>query len=211
MTEEHGGEDVSRRVTPGPADSGLDEELRQVLEKASKGDESALPELRRLLDDSPALWRRAGDLARHALEALIGLAAGESLVLRESILRQVAELKADLAPAGRLERLLVERVAACWVATYHADTVFGQAHDLTPPREAQLRRRQDSANRRFLGSLKLLEIIRRLLGAKARGRPSAAWRKASPEERAAFVAAHADELAPLLADAPRQRRRHRVG
>jgi hypothetical protein len=182
-----------------------------VLEQASKGDTTVLPWLRRLLDDNPALWRQAGDLARHALDALVGLAAGDSLLLRESLSRKVAELKAELAPAGPLERLLVERVAACWLAVNHADTVFGQAHDLTPPREGQLRRRQDSAHRRFLGSLKLLETIRRLLGGVARGRPSAAWRKASPEERAAFVAAHADELAPLLADARRQRRRHRVG
>jgi hypothetical protein len=169
MIEEHGGEDVPRRITPAPADGGPDEELRQVVEKAQKGDTSVLPQLRRLLDDNPALWRQAGDLGRHALEALVGQAAGESLVLRESLSRKVAELKADLAPAGRLERLLVERIVACWIACNHADTAFGQAQDLTPPREAQLRRRQDSANRRFLESLKLLATVRRLLGGEARG------------------------------------------
>jgi hypothetical protein len=169
MTEEHGGEDVPRRITPAPADSGPHEDLRQLVEQAQKGDTSALPQLRRLLDDNPALWRRAGDLARHALDALIGLAAGDSLLLRETLLRRVAELKADLAPAGRLERLLVERIVACWIACNHADTAFGQAQDLTPPREGQLRRRQDSANRRFLESAKLLATVRRLLGGKARG------------------------------------------
>ncbi len=152
------------RITPDPADQAREDELRQIVEQASKGDTTVLPQLRQLLDEKPELWRQFGDLTKHAEEALIGLAAGESLVLRESVARKVAELKADLAPNTPLERLLVERIAACWLAANHADTVFGQSRDIKEPREGQLRRRQDSANRRFLESLKLLATVRRLLG-----------------------------------------------
>jgi len=155
------------RSTPQPADSGPEDDLRLLVEKAEKGDVSVLPELRRLFDYNDELWRRVGDMARHAEEALVGLAAGDNLVLREGITRRLAELKAELAPAGALERLLVERVAACWVAANHADTVFGQSRNLQPPREDQLQRRMDVANRRFLESMKLLATVRRLLGGNA--------------------------------------------
>src|SRR5262245_2362601 len=117
MTAAHGGGvDVSLRTTPEPAEKGPDEELRRVVERARQGDASVLPELRRLLDGNAELWRRVGDLARHAEEGLIGLAAGDNLLLRESVQRKVAELKAELAPNSPLERLLVERITACWVA-----------------------------------------------------------------------------------------------
>lgn len=164
MPEGNGGEGVSLRVTPDPADRGREEELRKVVEQAHKGDVTVLPQLRQLLDDNPALWRQIGDLARHAEEALVGLAAGDSLILRESITRKLSELKAELAAGSPLERLLVDRVAACWVAANHADAVFGQSRGLKAPREGQLRRRQDSAHKRLLEALKLLATVRRLLG-----------------------------------------------
>ncbi len=150
-------------ITPDPAEQGRENELRQMVERAHKGDATALPQLRKLLDHNPQLWQMVGDLARHAEEALVGLAAGQSLVLRESLVRRLAELKAELAPRSPLERLLVERIAACWIACNHADVVFGQSPGIKPPREGQLRRRQDRAHRRFLESIKLLATVRRLL------------------------------------------------
>jgi hypothetical protein len=132
------------------------------VEQASKGDTTVLPQLRRLLDDNPELRRQFGDLARHAEEALIGQAAGDDLVLRESLTRKLVELKADLAANNPVERLIVERVVACWVACNHADTIFGQTRGAESTRTEQLRRRQDSASRRLLESVKLLTTVRRL-------------------------------------------------
>jgi len=158
---------VSGRLEPEPNDHGGGEGLRRVVERARQGDAAALPELRRLLDESPELWRFYGDLARHAEESLVALAAGDNLLLRESLRRKLLELKASLAPNTPLERLLVDRVAACWVAANHADAAFAQARGLEGAREGQLRRRQDSAQRRLLESLKSLTTVRRLLGARS--------------------------------------------
>jgi hypothetical protein len=140
--------------------------LGQLVERAQRGDMAVLPGLRRLLDERPEIWQRLGDLSKLAEESLIGMAAGESLLLRECIRRKLADLKSELAPASPLEQIVVERIACCWVATNHADSVAPQA---AGPKADQARRRQDSANRRFLESVKLLAMVRRLLGASKGG------------------------------------------
>lgn len=43
-----------------------DDHLAGLLKKASCGDRSVLPEMRRVFDDSPELWQFLGDLGRHA-------------------------------------------------------------------------------------------------------------------------------------------------
>lgn len=161
---------------PEPYDRGNENELRQLVERAQKGDAAVLTELRRLLDDNPHLWRHVGDVARHAEEALIGLAAGDNLLLRESLRRKLLELKAELAPNNSVERILVDRVAACWLAANHADVAAGQSRQNGTPRPDQLRRRQDSTNRRFLEAIKLLTNVRKLLGPTRKPRKG----KASP-------------------------------
>jgi hypothetical protein len=158
---------VSGSIEPDRTEQGGEGALRRLVERARGGDVTALPELRRLLDENAALWRAYGDLARHAEESLIAHAAGADLLLRESLRRKVAELKAGLGPNNPLERLLVDRVAACWVAASHADAAFGQAGGARGPREGQLRRRQDSASRRLTEAIRLLATVRRLLGPRA--------------------------------------------
>src|SRR5262249_38804759 len=91
-------------------------ELRALLGRAGAGDATALPALRRAFDQNPELVARLGDLAAHAEQALLALAAGDNLAAREAIARQAADLRGELLEAGSsaLERLLVERVALCW-------------------------------------------------------------------------------------------------
>src|SRR5262249_20314681 len=92
-------------------------EVKDLLDRAGAGDPSALPALRRAFDENPELVARIGDLAAHAEQALLALAAGDNLAAREAIARQVTKLRAEMLGAGasRLERLLVERVALCWL------------------------------------------------------------------------------------------------
>jgi hypothetical protein len=93
------------------------EELARLLERAEKGDSTVLPQLRRVLDESPALWQSYGDLSLQAQGALVQLAGGNNLLLCESLMRQMAALKAELMsePPSSLEKLLAGRVAACWL------------------------------------------------------------------------------------------------
>ena len=72
-----------------------------------------------------------------------------------------------LAPDdSALERLLVDRVLACWLQIAHADVE--QAHSLDPGRPnvragGPLQDRQDRAHARFVKAVKTLATVRRLL------------------------------------------------
>ena len=116
-------------TTPETAGAAAAEALRQLVQRAERGDESVLPELRRLLDREPGLWKFAGDMGRIAEDSLVALAAGPNLLLKESLGRKLAAMKGELAgPApSLLDRLLAERVALCWLATTYSDAAYAQA------------------------------------------------------------------------------------
>ena len=152
---------------PGGEDRPLTEgELRELLGRAGRGDRTVLPALRRLLDARPALWKYAGDVARHAEAAWIDLLAGRDLLVRESLTRSVAALKAELAGPGAppLERLLAERVAANRLQASQADAAFAQlkGRDLTAAQLEMCQRRQERAQRSYLEAIKAMATVRKL-------------------------------------------------
>ena len=148
---------------PKPSEGLYTEEMRQLLLRAQGGDPAVLSELRELLDARPALWRRLGDLTGHVEEALLGLAAGKSLLARESIRRRLDELRAELAgpAASPVETLLVNRVVICWAQCHLADLEATQKARAGPP-AAHVERRQSGAQARYLAALKMLTLVRKL-------------------------------------------------
>jgi hypothetical protein len=140
------------------------EEMRQLLLRAQAGDPAVLPQLRELLDARPALWRQLGDLAGHVEEAVIGLAGGKSLLARESIRRRMDELRAELAgPApSPVEKLLVGRAVVCWAQCHLADLEAAQQAKAGQP-AAHVERRQAGAQARYLGALRQLVVVRKLV------------------------------------------------
>jgi hypothetical protein len=151
----------------GKAGQDREDEIRELVRRAHEGDAGVLPRLRRLLDERPEVWRQAGDLARHAEQCLLDVLAGKSLFAREAVGRKLAELKAGLAgpEPTPLERLLVERIALAWLQVHHLDLEVaalpgGQA---AGPPGVYAQRRLDSAQRRYLQSIKALATIRKLL------------------------------------------------
>jgi len=145
----------------------------RLLEAARRGDPASLPALRFLLDQHPAVWRHAGDLAAHAERAWVELAAGSDLPAREALTRQLVELKAELAgPAPTpLERLLVARIAATWLQVNYADAVAAQARDVSVKQAELALERQDRAHRRHLAAVAALATVRRLLPAATSTNP----------------------------------------
>jgi hypothetical protein len=153
-------------------------EIKAIVGRARQGDAAVLPRLRELLEDYPALWRHFGDLAAQAEVAWASLVAGQDLYLRESLLRQAEALRQELAGPGPspVERLLVERVVACWMQMAYFDTVEAQSLGKDErPRLAALRaKRQEQAHRMYLTSLAALTTLRKLLpGAAAKVPPPA--------------------------------------
>jgi hypothetical protein len=144
------------------------EEMRQVLERAQQGDKTVLPDLKKLLDDRPELWREMGNLVAHAEEAVLTLAAGKNLLAREAIRRRMMEVKTELLGQGGspLERLLVDRIAVTWLQTYLADIDLAAAQLNTNGATARARHAQqrlDGAHRRYLAAIKQLALVRKLL------------------------------------------------
>ena len=148
---------------PKPTEGPYTEAERRLLQRAQAGDPGVLSELRELLDSRPELWRRLGDLAGHVEEVLVGLAAGRSLLARESVRRRMDELRAELAgPAPTaVERLLVGRVMVCWAQCHLADLEAAQKAR-AGPQGAHAERRQSGAQARYLAALKMLTLVRKL-------------------------------------------------
>ena len=95
------------------------------------------------------------------------LVAGADLFLRETVLRKLHDLRAELLTnsTSPLERLLVERIVACWLQTHYADALYAQARceDATAAVRKELLQRQESTHRRYLAAIKQLALVRRLL------------------------------------------------
>jgi hypothetical protein len=123
-----------------------------------------LPELRALLATHSSVWRAYGDLGRALEEQLIRLAAGDDLLLQESLRREVEERRRELAGAcpSPLECLLAERAAVGWLEAYYYDLLAAQNPGVTGAQERELRRRREAAHRRLLSAAKMLTLIRAL-------------------------------------------------
>jgi hypothetical protein len=139
-------------------------ELRKFLQRAEGGDTSTLPALRKMLQDPAAVDQLGGDLARQAELSLIQAAAGENLAFKEALTRKLGLLRAEVAGPSptHVERLLAERVAACWLQVQDADIRYAQAKNLSLEWGDYYQRRMDRAHKRYLSALKTLAQVRKL-------------------------------------------------
>jgi hypothetical protein len=147
--------------------------LEVLVQRARQGDESALPELRELLDRCPELWQRCGDLAAQAQQGWLNLVGGVNLVYKESVKRQLDAMRLELSGPDPtpLESLLIQRVLAAWVQVHFADAIAAQAQErqAAPSELRHLQKRQESAWRCLTEAIKQLALARRL----AKGRSMA--------------------------------------
>jgi hypothetical protein len=147
------------------ADLPRDEQgMAALLKRARAGDTSTLPALREMLRHPEAVAAFGGDLAQQAEASLVRAASGDDLAFREALLRKTALLREELqGPAPTpLERLLVERVVACWLQVQDADVRYAQAKGPSLAQGDYLQRRIDRAHKRFLTAARTLALVRRL-------------------------------------------------
>jgi len=140
-----------------------------LIDRAQAGDRSVLPELDQLLQHRSDIWKQCGDLAHQAEEAWVTVCAGTNLLASETLKRHVAALKDGLLgqTATPLERLLIDRIAVCWLQVHAADlevartATGGTVAQVPTPHVASTR--LDSANHRYLAAMKQLALVRKLL------------------------------------------------
>ncbi|QDV37427.1 hypothetical protein [Tautonia plasticadhaerens] len=141
--------------------------LRELVGRARQGDPAALPLIRDVLEENPRIWIHLGDIAAHAERAWIELIAGDDPALGESLARRAEALKAELCGPDPtpLERLLAERVAACYLQLGYADASYARSQGCSLRQLEHAARRQDRAHRRFLTAVGALATAQRLLPA----------------------------------------------
>ncbi len=165
MTVDHGGSNVTANSKTEKSETTAGDEVARLLERARNGDATVLPQLRRLLDESPEMWQSYGDLAAQARASWVQLAAGQNLLLDECLTRKAAELQKELAgeTPSPLEQLLVDRVVVCWLQVSFYDSLVAQTREYTPAKLRMLQQQHDGAQRRYLTAMKTLATVRKLL------------------------------------------------
>jgi hypothetical protein len=167
----------SEAVGEGTVSSDLKrEDLTGLLElnrRAKAGDQTAVEELRRLLDEHPEIWRKVGDLASLAHRTWLRLAASVDPLTTEAVARHVADLETRLTgdDPSPLERLLVQQAVIAWLRLQHATLEAArETGEKSLPKAGFNVRRVESAQRCFDMSLKSLNQVVRLKR-KCIGRP----------------------------------------
>jgi hypothetical protein len=89
---------------------------------------------------------------------------GRDLLHKAALVRKLDLLKAELAGPNPtpLERLLVERVVACWLQVQDADMRYAQAKNPSIEQGDYYQRRMDRAHRRYLSAIRTLATVRKL-------------------------------------------------
>jgi hypothetical protein len=144
------------------------EKLRDLLGKAHKGEEDAVPKIRQILSEHPDLARQFADVARIAEDALIEVMTKEQdLAAKELIRCQLEAMREEIAgktPSSPLERLLSERVVVTWLEVQYFEALYAQnMRNLNIPQAEHHQKRLDRAHRRHLSAIRALAQIRKLL------------------------------------------------
>ena len=147
------------------------EEALDVLRRAERGDESALPRLRELFRaDAGGLLVGlcGGDLAAQAEAAATGRMAGENLAFKEALTAKLAALRLELAgpEPTAVVRLLAERAALCWLDAHDWELrhnhAMRRAGGLTPAQSEHYQKMRDRSQRRYLQALKALAQVQKM-------------------------------------------------
>jgi hypothetical protein len=161
------GENVVKRREKQKMSESHDPEVDRILAvvgRAENGDQTALNELRKTLADFPWLISAlGGDLAMHA-EAMLVAKISKQPTVREAISANLNALRTELAgeKPNPIERLLIERVVACWLQVAYADSRIAGIERCSIQEGDYLQRQQDRAHRRYMSALKMLAVVRRL-------------------------------------------------
>ena len=110
---------------------------------------------------------------------LIKRISSTNLVMAESLSRKLQALKTELGglSPGYLEKLLVDRIATCWLQISYFDMMIAQAEGASPSAMQDLQRRQDQSHRRYLSAVKSLNTMRRHLKQSPVPAPAPAGRR----------------------------------
>ena len=151
--------------------------LAELSEKAEGGDKDARLELRQAVREStPEVIARISDIAGSYRRVLAKSASGGDPLLQEGLEERTRLMQEQVAGAKptALEGLLAERVVSCWLLVEVMETLTAAQLDrhnknrVTAPHLLQMMKLQESANRRYLATIKTLAQVQKLQGPQQR-------------------------------------------
>jgi hypothetical protein len=140
-------------------------ELRDIIEVAQDGDQNALSRVREILKELPELANIFVNLAKEAERAVIKRVSGSDPIIEEARPIKLKAMRSEVCGPNPspLERLLAERIVACWLQLQYAEIVYAQnLGKLSIPQSEYHQRRLDKLHRRYLSSIKSLAQIRKM-------------------------------------------------
>jgi hypothetical protein len=156
--------DEHEAMTPARRRELLDE-LKGCVYRAQEGDDEALSKVREIFEEAPRLARILVDLANKAERSFLRKMAGDDFLTQEALPPQLKAMRKELAgpDPSPLERLLAERIVACWLQLQYADVIYAQnLGEMNMTQSEYHQRRLDRLHRRYLSSIKTLAQIRKL-------------------------------------------------
>ncbi|VTR92843.1 Uncharacterized protein OS=Singulisphaera acidiphila (strain ATCC BAA-1392 / DSM 18658 / VKM B-2454 / MOB10) GN=Sinac_7624 PE=4 SV=1 [Gemmata massiliana] len=140
------------------------EELRALLKRTQAGDETTVPVVRKMLSNPASLRMFGGKLADQVVSSFIKAMGGDNVGFREAVLKKLEQMRAELLGESStpIERVLVERVVACWLQVQDAELRAAQGQKDASIKQADFhQRRMDATNKRFLAAVKGLALVRK--------------------------------------------------
>jgi hypothetical protein len=141
--------------------------LARLRELADAGNAEACRQITEVYDEL-GFWTKLTGLRYAAEEAWLDLRTERTnLFTRKVLQRELERKRADLlgADPSPLERILVERIGACWLACQHADRLQAVKvkAGLSLKEAEYLGRQVERANRSLLRAVKTLATVRKLM------------------------------------------------
>jgi len=143
------------------------ERLKELVEKAAKGDKNPLPEIRKILKESPELSWQLMDVGRVAEWRYTEMMLKEEDFGKKEVLKaQLATMREEIAGdnPSPLERLLVERIVLTWLQIQLFEDLYASSmpKSMTIAQGNYKQKMIDQAHRRYLSAIRTLAQIRKL-------------------------------------------------
>src|SRR5262249_15538588 len=138
-----------------------------LLQRAKQGDRDAVPALRAYLDSNPQVWKSTSDLAQQTERAIVQSLCGPDLLRAECMTRKLDDLKFELIGSNPtpVKNLAAARAALCWLQVHAADleaAAVAMRDGGATMLSVYAERRLTACNRRYLQTLRSVEVVRRI-------------------------------------------------